>query len=218
MTRLSYCTTQLATLGYDYRLAPEVLEYALPFEQPPSALVASPPENCVWAVDNTLPAGLLGAMQRALRPGSVFWNEHGVRPAAACRLPPCCAPCLGANHLFALRADRSSGDSMTSTGPRPRTFHTSTRSRPYSNRCAHSPPPPARRTWPSLSSCTLCLGLLAAAGGPDDVGAAAGGGVRSRPRAKPGSGRGKLCGMVRFVTTFCHRMLPRRGHMCYLHR
>jgi hypothetical protein len=83
-SRDSEAALQLATLGYEYRLAPEVLGYALP-PQTPAALTAAataaaaadaPPGKCVWILDDALSPQLLGFMQRALAPSSPFWSEH----------------------------------------------------------------------------------------------------------------------------------------------
>ena len=79
--RDSEAAVQLATLGYEYRLAPEVLSYALPqHSNEPSArkveAAAAPPGKCVWILDNALPPKLLQFMQRALEPSSPFWSEH----------------------------------------------------------------------------------------------------------------------------------------------
>lgn len=79
--RDSEAAVQLATLGYEYRLAPEVLSYALPQNSsvPSSHLVepaAAPPGKCVWIVDNALPPRLLQFMQGVLAPSSPFWTEH----------------------------------------------------------------------------------------------------------------------------------------------
>ena len=79
--RDSEAAVQLATLGYEYRLAPEVLGYALPQNStvPSSHLVepgAAPPGKCVWIVDNALSPKLLQFMQRVLAPSSPFWSEH----------------------------------------------------------------------------------------------------------------------------------------------
>jgi hypothetical protein len=77
----SEAAVQLATLGYEYRLAPEVLCYALPqHSNEPSArevgAAAAPPGKCVWILDDALPPKLLRFMQRALVPSSPFWSEH----------------------------------------------------------------------------------------------------------------------------------------------
>lgn len=75
--RDSEAALQLATLDYHYRLAPEVLNYALPSEASAAAAAATPPpNNCVWIQDNALSPRLLRFMQRALAPTSAFWSEH----------------------------------------------------------------------------------------------------------------------------------------------
>eukprot|EP01046_Picozoa_sp_COSAG06_P056538 COSAG06_NODE_10726_length_1629_cov_1.830719_1_plen_321_part_00 len=82
-SRDSEAALQLATLGYEYRLAPEVLGYALPPPTPAAlaaaataAAAAAPPGKCVWILDDALSPQLLGFMQRALAPSSPFWSEH----------------------------------------------------------------------------------------------------------------------------------------------
>ncbi len=79
--RDSEAAVQLATLGYEYRLAPEVLGYALPqnisvSSSPPMEPAAAPPGKCVWIVDNALSPKLLQFVQGVLAPSSPFWSEH----------------------------------------------------------------------------------------------------------------------------------------------
>ena len=64
----------LMTLGYAWRLAPEVLNYQLAV--PPRTVSPAATALGVWAIDGALPPSLLRAASSFLCPTSTFWSEH----------------------------------------------------------------------------------------------------------------------------------------------
>ena len=67
----------LSSLGYKYRLSPQVLLPSLSSSSntPPTSPSTTPPFVCVF--DEALPVPLLSRLQEAFNPTSPFWGEHG---------------------------------------------------------------------------------------------------------------------------------------------